>query len=172
MLPLFCPSSVVEHRHEYDQLIKGFWIFTVHVFLNMLLDVKSGRTGNTCQMKCTSRAATLYLFDKSVFVPHVLQIFVHQILDGSRFETPSHSVESENTRTSILIYFAAGSLSNVILDHRNVFQTCKVCMLNASLRSINMFTCRSTDCIKAYVLEQYFIHRHPSEVFVILGKAR
>ena len=90
----------------------------------MLLDVKSGRTGNTCQMKCTSRAATFFLFDKSVFVPHVLQIFV-----GSRFETPSHSVESENTRTSILIYFAAGSLSNVILDHRNVLQSCKVCIV-------------------------------------------
>ena len=44
-----------------------------------------------------------------------------QLLDGSGFETQTHNVESENTLTFILINFAAGSLRNVILDHRHVF---------------------------------------------------
>ena len=38
------------------------------------------------------------------------------------------------------------------LDQRNVFQSWKNCMLCASLRSVRVFTCRCTDCIKSCVL--------------------
>ena len=48
-----------------------------------------------------------------------------------------HSVESENTCPFILINFAAGSLSNEILDHRKVVQSGKICMLYASWRTIS-----------------------------------
>ena len=33
-----------------------------------------------------------------------------------------------------------------------MFQTCSVCMLYASVRSVTVFTCRCTDCIKYCVL--------------------
>ena len=60
-------------------------------------------------------------------------------------------------------HFSAGSLSNVILDHRNVFQSCNICLLYASLRSISVFIYRPWEAA---------IHCHPFEVFVILCKQR
>ena len=69
------------------------------------------------------------IFDKSVFVPYVLQILAAQLLDGSGLEPPTHNVESENTRTFNMINDAAGSPSNIILDQRDVFQSCKICIV-------------------------------------------
>ena len=97
----------------------------------MLLDVKSGSTWwygpnefsllGLPNSNCSTNPRPF----------HTSSYFVAQLLDGS--ETPTHIVESENTRTFNLMKFAAASLSNVILDHRNVFRYCKICMLYASL---------------------------------------
>ena len=45
------------------------------------------------------------------------------LLDGSEFETPTRDVESENTRTFILINFAAGSLINQVQQKQNVCES-------------------------------------------------
>ena len=99
----FCPFSVVENSHEHDPIFKILWSLPVHVFLKMFLDVISP--------------------------PNL----VAKLLDGFGIGTPAHRNENENKRTSILINFAAGSRSKVILDHRNVFQFGDTCMLCASL---------------------------------------
>ena len=71
--------------------------------------------GNTCHLNCTSRAAKFNVSSNPLSF-HTSFNFVAQLLDGSGFEIPTFNVESENTWTFILIGFAAGSLSNVILD--------------------------------------------------------
>ena len=86
--------------------------------------------GNTCHMNCTSRAATSILLTNPCSF-HTSSNIVAQLLDGSGFEDS----KAENTRSFILINFAAASLSDVFLDHRNVLQSCSICMLYASLRS-------------------------------------
>ena len=63
------------------------------------------------------------------------------LLDGSGFETPTDNVKSKATWTLILINSAAELLSNVILDQRNVFQSCDTCILCVSLRSISVCIC-------------------------------
>ena len=63
--------------------------------------------GGTCQICCTSGTAEFHISA----IPcsfHTSSNFVAQLLDGSGFEIPSHSVESENTWTFILISVAAG----------------------------------------------------------------
>ena len=88
-------------------------------------------------MDCVSRAAKFNVSSTACSF-HISSNFVAQMLDGSGFETPTHNVESENAWTLHPDQvFAAGSLSNVILDQRNVFQSGKVFMLYASLRSIS-----------------------------------
>ena len=164
-LALLGPFNVVEHRHECDPIFIRLWMSTVQVRLLLWTCFLMSRVkapGNTCQMKCTSRAAEVnFVAHPSVIVPFVM-------LNGSGFEIPTHSVESENTWTFILINFAAGSLSNVILDQRHGFQSCHTSILYASLRSISACTCRYTDC-NIFLCSDIFVHRHSFEVLVILA---
>ena len=117
---------------------------------------------NTSPMSHTSRAAKFNCSTKPCSL-HTSSNVVAHLLRGSGFGTPRHNAESEKTQTFILINRAAGALSHVTVDQRNVFQSCNICMLYASLRSISVFTCRSW---------KTFVHRHPYEVFVILGRRR
>ena len=134
-LAFLCPSNVVEHRHEYDPFIDIFWILPV-----------SGRsTGSTCQMNCTLGLQIQCSL-------HTSSSCVAQLLDGFGFENPTHNVKSKSAWTFFLINFAAGSPSNVFLDHHNVSHSCRICILYASVRSINIFTCGCTGCIRSCVL--------------------
>ena len=78
-------------------------------------------------MNYTSRAANLDL----------RQIRVRSIHHPG-FETPTYNVEPENTRSFILIKFAAGSLSKVTLDERNVFQSCDTYLNVRSLFALDV----------------------------------
>ena len=132
---------------------------SLNIHMNMIVSLEDPGVRPKCfwicllsasQMNCTSLAAKLN-FSTCPCSFHTSSHFVAQLLDGSGFETPTHDEESENTWTFILIIFAAGSHSNEILDQRNMFQSCNTCTLCASLRSISVFTCRCTDCIKSCV---------------------
>ena len=114
--------------------------------------------GRTCQMNCTSRAVKS-IFSTNPCSFHASCNFIAQFLDGSGCEAATYNVELENTRTFILTNVAAGYRSNVILDHRNGFPSCRICILYASLRSINIFTCCCTDCFKSFVHGKALIHR-------------
>ena len=125
----YCPFC-----HEYDPNLKRFWISPCQIRLNMFPDVKSGST--------------------RVFVPNEFSYnFVAQLLAGSGFEIPTHHVESEDTWAFILINSAAGLLSNVILDQRNVFPVLRylhiVCIfafdqcLHLSLHGLYEIVCSS-----------------------------
>ena len=102
-------------------------------------------------LDCTSQAAK-FNFSLNPGSLRTSSNCVAQLLDGSGWETPTHDVEPENTWTFILIDFAAALLSHVFPDQRNVFQSCNICILYESLRSINIFTCRCIDCVKSCVL--------------------
>ena len=97
MLPLFdvvhtdlciaflCPVNVVEHRHDYDPLIKRFWILPVQIpFLMSQVEALD----NTCQMNCTAWVAK-FNFSTNPCSLHTSSTFVAQLLDESVFETPT-----------------------------------------------------------------------------------
>ena len=101
-------------------------------------------------MNCTSQAANSsfrQIRARSIPHPHLLP----QLLDGSGFEFPTHNVESENTWTVILINSAAGWLSNVILNQRNVFQSVRYLHMGC-IFALSVYTCRCTDCMKSCLL--------------------
>ena len=112
--------------------------------------------GNTHQMNRTSRAANAFVRQIHVRSIHPSMSLAYYWKDLDLRLT--HNVESENTWTFILINFCCW-ISKEILDHRNVFQSCKICMLYASVRSINVFTSRCADGIKSCVLGKLFVYR-------------
>ena len=54
---------------------------------------------------------------------HTSSSFVIQFLDGSGFEIPAHSLESENTQSFSQINITTISFSNVVLDQRKICQS-------------------------------------------------
>ena len=91
--------------------------------------------GLTCQMNCTSGAPKFHV-SANPRALHTSSNCVTHLLGGSGFETPTHNVGPENTRTFILISFAAGSLSNVILDQRKVFPAIPAHCMHLCVRSV------------------------------------
>ena len=121
---------------------------------------------NTCQMNCTLLAAKLnFSTNPSSF--HTYSNLVADFLDGSGLETPTRNVEFENTRTFILINFAAGSPSNVILDHRNVFQSCNISNVACIFPFDQFLHLLLRGLCHIFRPWRAFIHCHPSEVFVV-----
>ena len=171
ILPLFVESMSLNIDMKYDPIFNGFWISPVQICLNMLLVVESGNTWwyvpnelhfSGCQTRFSANPCSF----------HRPSSFVAQVLDGFGFEIPTHSVESGNTWTFILINYAAVSPSNVMLEQRNVCQSCDICMLYAAVPSISVCTCRCTDCIKSGVLVKRFVHRHSLPILVILTQPK
>ena len=123
--------------------------------------------GSTCPMNCTSRAIK-FKFSTSPCLFHTSSTYVGKnFKDGSGFETPTHNVESENTRTFILVNVAAGSLSNVILDHRNVSSLARfvrVCAIDQRFSLVVVKTVSNLAPLKTLII------RHPFEIIVILCK--
>ena len=119
-----------------DPLIEGFSSLPVQAFLNMPLDVNGQKPWQYEPNELHFTGCPIQLFRqfrvRSIRPPTWLSNCWMDL--ESRLQ---HSVESENTCPFILIIFAAGSLSNEILDHRKVVQSCKICMLYVSLRTIS-----------------------------------
>ena len=122
--------------------LRDSWI----CFLVCMVEAPDESHSSGCQMQC---------FDKSMFVPYILQFCCAAYWMDLDLRL-QHNVESENAWTVILISFAAGSLSNVILDQWRV-SVLQYLKLYASLRSISACTCSCTDCIKSCVLGKLLI---------------
>ena len=98
-----CPPSVVEHRHEHDPFIKEFWSLAIQVFLNMHLGVNTKSTWQYVPNALHFSGCQVSCFDKSVFVPYIVHFHCPTVGWILIWENPTHNVESENTRTLILI---------------------------------------------------------------------
>ena len=163
-----CPFNVVEHGHEHAPLIKGFRILPVQVFLNMLLDFKSREAPANelhfwgCQIEWEANPCS-FLYVIQFCRPIVGWIWIWDSDTQCRIWEPVNFPPDQ---------FCCWITQQRILDQRNVFQSCNSCMLYASLRSISVFTCRCTDCIKYCVLGKLLFNDIHLRVCVILCQSR
>ena len=107
-IAFLCPHNVVEHRHEDDPRIKRFWILPVQVFLNMLLDVRSGSNWDYVPNESHFTGSQIHFLTKPCSF-HSSSNVVAWLLEGCGSESPTQNAESENMWTFILIKLAAGS---------------------------------------------------------------